>query len=93
MAAANLLVTSLSAVVIILVITSVICLFRVIFGPTIPDRVVGLNTISTKVTIILVVLAILYERDLLLDVAIAFAMLNITGSLAISKYLEGGFRD
>jgi multicomponent Na+:H+ antiporter subunit F len=93
MAAANLLVASVSAVVLILVITSVICLFRVIFGPTIPDRIVGLNTISTKVTIILVLCAILYKRDVLLDVAIAFAMLNITGSLAISKYLEGGFRD
>lgn len=93
MAAADLLVTSLSVVVIVLVVTSVICLFRVIFGPTISDRIVGLNTISTKVTVILVLLAILYRRDILLDIAIAFAMLNITGSLAVSKYLEGGFRD
>lgn len=93
MAAADLLVTSLSVVIIVLVVTSVICLYRVIFGPTISDRIVGLNTISTKVTVILVLLAILYGRDILLDIAIAFAMLNITGSLAVSKYLEGGFRD
>lgn len=93
MAAADVLVTSLTVVVIVLVLTSVICLFRVIFGPTIPDRIVGLNTISTKVTVILVLLAVVYEREMLLDLAIAFAMLNVTSSLAISKYLEGGFHD
>jgi multicomponent Na+:H+ antiporter subunit F len=93
MAAADILVTALSGVVIILVLTSVICLFRVFFGPSIPDRMVGLNTISTKFTLILVLLAVLYQRDMFLDLAIAFAMLNITGSLVISKYLEGGFHD
>ncbi|KYK29563.1 MAG: cation:proton antiporter [Theionarchaea archaeon] len=93
MAAENVLVTSLSVVIIVLVATSVICLYRVIFGPTISDRIVGLNTISTKVTVILVLLAVVYKRDMLLDVAIAFAMLNITSSLVVSKYLEGGFYD
>jgi multicomponent Na+:H+ antiporter subunit F len=93
MAAANLLVISLHMVIMVLVGTSIMCLYRVLFGPSIPDRIVGLNTISTKVTVILVVLAVLYKRDMLLDVAIAFAMLNITGSLAVSKYLEGGFHD
>lgn len=93
MAAANLLVTGMSMVVIVLVATSVICLFRVIFGPSISDRIVGLNTISTKVTVVFVLLAVLYERDLLLDLAIAFAMLNVISSLVVSKYLEGGFSD
>ncbi|KYK36125.1 MAG: cation:proton antiporter [Theionarchaea archaeon] len=93
MAAANLLVTSITVMVIVLVVTSVICLFRVLFGPSIADRIVGLNTISTKVTIILVLLAVVYKRDVLLDVAISFAMLNVIGSLAVSKYLEGGFND
>lgn len=93
MAAENVLVTSLSVVIIVLVTTSVICLYRVVCGPTISDRIVGLNTISTKVTVILVLLAVVYGRDMLLDVAIAFAMLNITGSLVVSKYLEGGFYD
>ena len=92
MVAANFLV-ALQIVIVVLVVTSVICLFRVVYGPTVPDRIVGLNTISTKVTVILVLLAFVYGRTMLLDVAIAFAMLNVTGSLVVSKYLEGGFRD
>ena len=79
--------------VVVLVVTSLICFFRVAVGPSVADRIVGLNTISTKATVVLVLLAILYERFMLLDVAIAFAMLNITGSLVVSKYMEGGFRD
>lgn len=92
MVTANLLV-AVQVVIFVLVVTSLICFFRVIFGPTVSDRIVGLNTISTKITVVLVLLAVLYDRFMLLDVAIAFAMLNITGSLAVSKYMEGGFRD
>lgn len=92
MVTANLLV-AVQVVIIVLVVTSLICFFRVIFGPTVSDRIVGLNTISTKITVVLVLLAVLYDRFMLLDVAIAFAMLNITGSLVVSKYMEGGFRD
>lgn len=84
---------ALQVLIIVLVVTSLICFFRVVFGPTVADRIVGLNTISTKATVVLVLLAILYERFILLDAAIAFAMLNITGSLVVSKYMEGGFRD
>jgi multisubunit Na+/H+ antiporter MnhF subunit len=54
---------------------------------------VGFNTISTKVTVMLVLLSVLYGRALFLDVAIGFAMLNITGSLVVAKYMEGGFHD
>ncbi|MBU7043745.1 MAG: cation:proton antiporter [Theionarchaea archaeon] len=93
MVAADILVMSMLVVIIILIGTACICLFRVFFGPTIADRVVGLNTVATKSTIILVLLAIVYQREMLLDVAIASVMLNITGSLAIAKHLEGGFND
>ncbi len=92
MVTANLLV-AVQVVIIVLIVTSLICFFRVVFGPTVADRIVGLNTISTKITVVLVLLAVLYQRFMLLDVAIAFAMLNITGSLVVSKYMEGGFRD
>ncbi|MBU7015628.1 MAG: cation:proton antiporter [Theionarchaea archaeon] len=87
------LLVALQIVIMVLVATSVICFLRVLVGPTISDRMVGLNTISTKITVMLVLLSILYGRVLYLDVAIGFAMLNVTGSLVVAKYMEGGFRD
>ena len=64
-------------------------LYRVLRGPTIFDRVLGLNGISTKAIILLVVIGAYYERvDMFVDISTGYALLNLVGSLAIAKYLE-----
>ena len=64
-------------------------LYRVLQGPTIFDRVLGLNGISTKAIILLVVLGILYDRvEMFVDIATGYALLNLVGALAVAKYLE-----
>lgn len=66
-----------------------IYLFRVLRGPTVFDRVLGLNGISTKAIILLVVIGTVYERvDMFVDISTGYALLNLVGSLAIAKYLE-----
>jgi multicomponent Na+:H+ antiporter subunit F len=64
-------------------------LYRVLRGPTVFDRVLGLNGISTKAIILLVVMGAYFERvDMFVDISTGYALLNIVGSLAIAKYLE-----
>ena len=64
-------------------------LFRVLKGPTIFDRVLGLNGISTKAIILLVVIGIVYDRvDMFVDISTGYALLNLVGALAVAKYLE-----
>ena len=64
-------------------------LYRVLQGPTIFDRVLGLNGISTKAIILLIVIGIYYERvDMFIDISTGYALLNIVGALAVAKYLE-----
>ncbi len=64
-------------------------LYRVLRGPTVFDRVLGLNGISTKAIILLVAIGTVYERvDMFVDISTGYALLNLVGSLAISKYLE-----
>ena len=64
-------------------------LYRVLRGPTVFDRVLGLNGISTKAIILLVVIGTVYERvDMFVDISTGYALLNLVGSLAIAKYLE-----
>ena len=64
-------------------------LYRVLRGPTVFDRVLGLNGISTKAIILLVVIGAYYERvDMFVDISTGYALLNVVGSLAITKYLE-----
>ena len=64
-------------------------LYRVLRGPTVFDRVLGLNGISTKAIILLVVMGTFYDRvDMFVDISTGYALLNLVGSLAIAKYLE-----
>lgn len=77
--------------VVLITITVLIAvyLYRVHAGPTVFDRVLGLNGISTKAIILLVVMGTVYERvDMFVDISTGYALLNLVGSLAIAKYLE-----
>lgn len=76
-------------VLIFLAVFIVVYLYRVLQGPTVFDRVLGLNGISTKAIILLVVIGAIYERvDMFVDISTGYALLNLVGALAIAKYLE-----
>lgn len=65
-------------------------LFRVARGPTVFDRVLGLNGIATKAIILLVALGTVYGRvEMFVDISTGYALLNLVSSLAAAKYLEG----
>jgi len=64
-------------------------LYRVLKGPTIFDRVLGLNGISTKAIISLIVIGVYFDRvDMFIDISTGYALINLVGALAVAKYLE-----
>ena len=64
-------------------------LYRVLLGPTVFDRVLGLNGISTKAIILVVVIGTVYDRvDMFVDISTGYALLNLVGALATAKFLE-----
>jgi multicomponent Na+:H+ antiporter subunit F len=72
----------------ILAVMIIIYLYRVVRGPTVYDRVLGLNGISTKAIIILVVIGTIYDRvEMFVDISTGYALLNLVGALAVTKYL------
>ena len=73
----------------ILTILILVYIYRVFQGPTVYDRILGLNGISTKAIILLTILGSLYGRlEMFIDIALGYAVLNIVGGLAVGKYLE-----
>ena len=81
--------TFLFYVLVMLAILLFVYLYRVLRGPTIFDRVLGLNGISTKAIILLIVVGIYFERvDMFVDISTGYALLNLVGALAVAKYLE-----
>ncbi len=84
----NLLVTPFGWGVLVLMFTSILLTYRVLFGPTLPDRIVGLNTITTKVVIMIAILSVISKQYFLIDLAVVLLMVNAVGGLILSKYLE-----
>lgn len=73
----------------VLAICSFLSLYRLLFGPTLFDRLIGANLIATMVTCIMVVLAVHFNRRIYLDVALVYAILGYVGIIAVTRYTTG----
>ena len=72
-----------------LTLLMVVYLYRVVRGPSVFDRVLGLNGISTKAIVLLVVIGTVFERvELFVDISTGYALLNLVSALAVAKFLE-----
>ena len=69
---------------------AILCLLRMLKGPTAPDRAVAVDTIATITTALLVFLGSIFERYVYLDVSLVYAVLTFIGSVAIARFLEKG---
>jgi len=67
-----------------------LCLLRLLKGPTAPDRAVAADTACTVTTALLVVLALVFDRGIYLDVALVYSVLTFVGLVAVARYLEKG---
>jgi len=76
--------------VIFLVVCTGIALVRVALGPTVPDRIVGLDTVNTIIVVAMVVLGAAFHEVIYIDVAIVYALLSFVTTLFIAKYIEKG---
>ncbi len=64
-------------------------LYRAVAGPTILDRLIGVNAIGSKTTSLLILIGLLYHRvEMFVDIALAYAMLNFIAVLAASRYFQ-----
>lgn len=64
-------------------------LYRVVAGPTAIDRIMGVNVIGTKTTVLLVIIGVIYARvEMFVDIALAYALLNFIAALAASRFFQ-----
>lgn len=66
-----------------------ICLYRIIRGPSIPDRMVGVDIFGILVVGVCAIISIQTERSFILDIGIAWIILSFIGTLTLAKYLTG----
>ena len=74
--------------VVILVLSALACFYRVLVGPTVPDRLVAADTIGLLLALVMVLLAHHYALNPLYDVALVYAVLQFADVLIVAKYIE-----
>lgn len=78
----------LLAIAMIIAANAFICLYRTIAGPTIQDRILGVNIISTKTLSVMALVSFIYGETFFLDVALLYALLNFVVTVSLARYLE-----
>lgn len=72
----------------VMIFLIVLSLLRIILGPSIWDRLVGLNLLTAKVNILIILVAYFLELDYILDIAISYTLLSFIGIMIISNYIQ-----
>lgn len=68
----------------------VLCGYRVIRGPTVPDRVVALDAIATNVVAIAVLFALKTNRGLFITVSLVLAIIGFLSTVTVAKFVTEG---
>jgi multicomponent Na+:H+ antiporter subunit F len=62
---------------------------RLATGPTVFDRLLGVNGFGTKTCVVLLLTGAVFDRvDLFVDPSLGYALLSFIGSLAAARYFE-----
>jgi len=73
-----------------LTLSLLLCLYRLLVGPAVVDRLLALDTMSTNVLAILVVLSVHWRTDVYLESILILALLAFVATVTIAKYLVRG---
>lgn len=78
----------LSAALAVLAAAALLALWRVVRGPSLPDRVVAIDLLGVIVTGFAVVGAASTGSSWFLDIAIVIALVSFVGTIAYARYIE-----
>jgi multicomponent K+:H+ antiporter subunit F len=65
-------------------------LWRLLRGPTLPDRILALDTLYVNAMAMLVLVGVRFGTALYFEAALVIAMLGFVGTVALSKFLLRG---
>lgn len=77
----------------VLAVMLILCLIRAVLGPRIADRLVAVNMITTMVTVIIAILAVLKDQGYLIDICLTYAMISFLAVVVLSRIYTGVYRE
>ncbi|MEO0608784.1 MAG: monovalent cation/H+ antiporter complex subunit F [Pseudomonadota bacterium] len=78
----------IGAAAIAFVVAIALMLIRALTGPTLYDRVLAVNSIGTKIVVLLGIIGFLVGRPDFLDISLLYALINFVSTIAILKFFR-----
>lgn len=82
--------TAINIALLLLGIAIALNLWRLILGPSLPDRILALDTMYINAIALLVLFGIYQGSMLYFEAALLIAVMGFVGTVALSKYLLRG---
>lgn len=67
-----------------------LCLYRLMVGPDIVDRILALDTMAINLIAVIVLAGILMQSNLLFEAALLIALMGFVSTVALTRYLLRG---
>ncbi len=71
-------------------LSMLLCLIRLVIGPSVVDRLLALDTLFLNATCLIVVLGIYWASSNLFEAALLVAMLGFVSTAALARYFTTG---
>ena len=82
--------TILKAALVLFMFAIALSLYRVIKGPSLPDRAIALDTIGVNFLSAIAIVSIVLKTKAYLEAILILGILAFIGTIAFSKYIERG---
>lgn len=71
-----------------ILVSMTLALIRALAGPSVFDRILAVNAFGTKTVLLLALLGFLAGRPAFMDIALAYALINFIGGIALMKFFR-----
>lgn len=72
----------------ILGLLGLLAIGRMILGPTIWDRLLAFNQLSSKIVMSIVLLSLVSKQTFLLDIAIVYTLFSFVSNVLIARFIK-----
>lgn len=80
--------TFLEVALVLLVLSTVGSMVRIVIGPTVWDRLLGLGLSASKITLAVIITAVSVPESYLLDLALVLSILGFLVTVLLARYIE-----
>ncbi|MEK4759010.1 Na(+)/H(+) antiporter subunit F1 [Viridibacillus sp. FSL E2-0187] len=78
------------AIIVIVTLSLIGLVYRLVKGPSVPDRVIALDSIGVSIISLVGLFSIFIKTSFYLDIILLLAILSFIGTVAFSKFIEKG---